>query len=138
MFRVLQMHSKSFLSLSSPEPGHVSLGAGRCESWVPFPSNGCQAGLIMGAARECLLTCGVTPSMAASSFPGRGSELFVTMTPLMPFIPPIRSNMRALNDYLTCANRRHPLTRRRSVWRHTHRPSTDIPHLLTFSILAEV
>lgn len=43
-------HSWSLLSLSSPGSGHASCGAGRCECVSPFPSNGCQAGLIMEAA----------------------------------------------------------------------------------------
>lgn len=57
-FQSIEMDSRTFLSLSSLESGHVSL----CR---PFPSNGCQVGLIRGVpadlwsdTQHCHLTLG--------------------------------------------------------------------------------
>ena len=114
-------HSWSFLSPSSP--GRASRGAGRCECVSPFPSNGCQAGAYHGSSRGWPLTCGVTPSMAAS--PG---GLCVTLTPHQrhPSSSSPGAHTHTHTDLLTHSSISHPLSHMRA---HTHTHTRTHTHL---------
>lgn len=81
------MDPGTFLSLSSPESGPVSRGAGRCGHASPLPIKWLSGWAYHGSCRGCQLTCGVTPTTAASPCVVGGGVGWAFVSPWHPFCP---------------------------------------------------